>query len=545
MACENGIFLAKNNPYRDSSSFFNEKENVMFETKWDRETGGIILTEMQQYTNNEWKPVYSEELRAHKLDKYWEFDNSKDPFMWTDGNAYFYHGKKFFELGKPETINTGRPLTYINIKTIGERLKPIDVDKMISKNRKQLDLLAGIAMQRIHSAYTQFADKVDFTSVSYSGGKDSTAMIDLIKRTLPVGSYSVLFIDTGLEFDSAKKMAMAMKEECRLQQIPFYTAKLKKDADTIWRTIGAPSRYNRWCCHVLQSVPSHMLKMELNGKSDVKELVYIGNRAYEGTKRSIMSETMDFQHGGNTIQNHPIIDWNSTEVYLYIIYRNLDFNEGYRKGLMRIGCKMCPMAADISLADTYEIYRKETEPWCKIVKDNYAIDSDNEEKINRLIACGEWKNRVDGEGTVFPDKYSEYICDGRIYIEITDPNCDWREWMKTIGVLSEKGETCRIDFRGKKYDFFQKHDGQTVTISIDENVARNNREFWQYFTQVFRKSCFCIGCYFCDLECTHGCIKSNDNGVVISDDCNHCAECHKRDCFVFKSHHRNRKIIVL
>ena len=41
----------------------------------------------------------------------------------------------------------------------------------------------------------------------------------------------------------------------------------------------------------------------------------------------------------------PILYWNSTEVFLYLFYRNITPNDGYRYGLTRFGCSICPFAS--------------------------------------------------------------------------------------------------------------------------------------------------------------------------------------------------------
>lgn len=518
----------------------------MFEIAFDSDTGGIILSGKQQVNMTEWKPVYYEELRIRHMDAYWEFEDTENPYMWTDGSSYYYRGIKYFELGIPESVKDGRPLVYINVATLGHKLMPIDVEEMLRRNRKQLDILTTNSMQRIHSAYREYADKVDIVRLSYSSGKDSTAMIDLIMRTLPVGSYSVLNIDTGMEIAAAVEMTQSMKKLCEKQHIPFYTAKYKKNPEELWKVIGPPSTYNRWCCHVMQSAPSRIFDIELSGNKNVKALIYIGNRAGESPLRNSMTETMNFQHNGNTIQSHPIIDWNSAEVYLYIMARKLELNKGYRYGARRIGCKTCPMTSLNALSDNYLINADEVEPWNEIIRNTYAPDRDSEDSLDDVINIGAWTNRFDGTGTIYPDRYCEYFSDDCIVIELKNPNCDWKEWMKTIAVLREDDGKYNLDFRGRNYSLSHRTEGQSDIFSIDAELARTDREFWSLFVQVLRKACFCEGCYFCDAECLDGCIQSGDRGVHISDDCNHCGKCHTaQECFVFKSQYRKDRLISL
>ena len=53
-------------------------------------------------------------------------------------------------------------------------------------------------MDFIHGLYDNYEDKSVFT-VSYSGGKDSQAVLDLVTRVIPPDKLIVVFSDTTLE----------------------------------------------------------------------------------------------------------------------------------------------------------------------------------------------------------------------------------------------------------------------------------------------------------------------------------------------------------
>ncbi len=184
----------------------------------------------------------------------------------------------------------------------------------------------------------------------------------------------------------------------------------------------------------------------------------------------------------------------------------------------------------------------------------YDIPAEDKDSRRLMIENAAWKNRIGGVGTVFPDRYREYISDGRLYIELTDPRTDWKMWMKTIGILTisdscdEDGcrKSCEIEFRGSSYRFehsFNKEDN-IHQIIIDEAV-RDEGEFLEYFLLVLRKACFCEDCYTCESNCPNNCMTSIDGRLVISDDCRHCAGCHlhKKECHVFKSQYRPENIL--
>lgn len=516
----------------------------MYKTEFDAETGGIILLENQQNLALEYAPVYHEQMDLFHFDRYWKYEKSDKPYMWFDGENYIYRGIRMLSLGEPETVLSDFPVTYINLKTMGMKLEPIDVDGMLAKNRKLLDTLVFNSMNRIYSAYKEYADKVDVVRVAYSAGKDSTVLLDLVMRTLPPTSFEVEYTDTGMEFNSSIDIARSVKAECEKNNIVFNIISSEYNAAELWKTIGHPAKKNRWCCTVMKSVPSTLFAKNNHGKSNLKELLYLGNRAWESVRRSKGEVTVSGIKNIGTISCNAILDWNSAEVYMYIMDRGLRINEGYRKGLSRIGCKICPMASTKGLNMDLRVYPEESLPWLDIIAKTYDFPAGDDESRKLLIENDTWKNRIGGVGTIYPDRYREYISGEKLIVELTDPRTDWKMWMKTIGVFTANNSSCAINFRGKKFEFEYRQIDNKYQIIIDKSALEEN-EFRDYFLIVLRKACFCEDCHACESNCSNNCMTSIDGKLNISDDCKHCAGCHlhKKDCFVYKSQHRPNNIL--
>ena len=95
------------------------------------------------------------------------------------------------------------------------------------------------------------------TYISFSGGKDSTVLMDLVRRVFP--DTPAVFIDTGLEYPEVRKFAMAqpnvtvVKPELTFRQVIEkygYPLVSKEVAQKIWdarRTPGgcADRRFNK------------------------------------------------------------------------------------------------------------------------------------------------------------------------------------------------------------------------------------------------------------------------------------------------------------
>ena len=63
-----------------------------------------------------------------------------------------------------------------------------------------LDLKILKTKQRIREYYNHFAGKV---YVSFSGGKDSTVLLDIVRQEFP--EVKAVYVDTGLEFPEIKQ----------------------------------------------------------------------------------------------------------------------------------------------------------------------------------------------------------------------------------------------------------------------------------------------------------------------------------------------------
>jgi len=135
--------------------------------------------------------------------------------------------------------------------------------------------------------------------------------------------------------------------------LKFYTARNEQHSLELWKTFGPPSRILRWCCSVYKTSPQVKLIRALNPEKDrIRILVFDGVRADESTKRSRYERIAD--EAKHIVQaNAEIIRyWNVSEVFLYLFKLNMsdkeaifNINKGYRYGLERVGCSMCPFSS--------------------------------------------------------------------------------------------------------------------------------------------------------------------------------------------------------
>lgn len=214
----------------------------IYNLKWDKSENFVILTE-NQFGVNPPRPVFFEELDLLGLDEHWDYPKSEEPLVWAIGRNYYYKGEliaktkggNFFE--KPE-------IEFKDDRRL--EIEPINVNELIKKNKDKLFVLENEAMDFIQGIYNIYKNNSVFT-VSYSGGKDSQVILDLVTRVIPPDDLIVIFSDTTLENKFTYENVERTKKEYleKYPKIKFKSAKPPKSAEELIRYAGLPSRFKR------------------------------------------------------------------------------------------------------------------------------------------------------------------------------------------------------------------------------------------------------------------------------------------------------------
>ena len=229
------------------------------------------------------------------------------------------------------------------LNTIIPRTPPNpDWDVAIGKNRYHLKNLERNAIRSIkHHIHDR-----PTANVSFSGGKDSTAILHLARKA---GVTKAFFIDTGIEFPETVDFVQSQGVEIIRKAGNFWQAAEKA---------GPPGKDHRWCCKLLKL---HPLKLYL---SEVGPCVTLqGNRWYESWNRADLDETS--QNPANPLQLNvsPIRNWRALEVFLYLWWQKAEINPLYDKGLERIGCYLCPAMLESEYEDLRTIHPDFARRW--------------------------------------------------------------------------------------------------------------------------------------------------------------------------------------
>lgn len=501
----------------------------MYAYEWDSSTGGYILTPMPLAFSKEPRPVYYKELDILGFDKYWDYDkNDSFPYMWAEANNYYYRGRLVAKT-KGGSLYTPPELVLIeDPEPEGYPLRFVDIPAMVDKNRQLIEQLVQETIKKIYNTFIEYQDKVDVFYVAFSGGKDSVVALDLVQRALPHNCFKVLFGDTGMEFPDTYETVEKIKQICAEEKIEFLQAKSKLKPENTWQIFGPPAVTIRWCCSVHKTTPQIMQLREVLQKPDFTGMAFTGVRGDESLSRS---EYDAISYGGKhsgQYSCHPILEWNTAELFLYIYENGLTFNNAYKKGNTRAGCLVCPMSQGKHDYMKYKNYPDDTDLFInKIITTSGKNFS--KENYDRFVEQGYWRTRKSGRELSFGhDKHVFEIVKGQNVITVQKKNEYWKEWAKTIGQVTSLGDgEFSIAYEGKSYairTISTQEGGEQFTFPNIEN-SKSDIKFLSLFKSVIIKSVYCVNCGYCAAECKSGCIDMA-NGVHISNQCKHCFSCH-------------------
>ena len=510
----------------------------MYSYEWDSSTGGYVLTPTPLAFSKEPRPVYYKELDILGFDKHWKYDkNDCFPYMWAEANNYFYRGRLVAKV-KGGSCYTAPEIVLVEDPELnGFPLRFVDIPAMVEKNREIIGQLAQDTIKRIYNTFIEHQENVDVFYVAFSGGKDSIVTLDLVQRALPHNSFKVLFGDTGMEFPDTYKTVEEVKKVCSENEIEFLTSKSQYEPGYTWSKFGPPATVHRWCCSVHKTSPQIIVLRNIIGKPNFTGMAFIGVRASESLSRSEYDYvSLGEKHKGQYSCN-PILEWNSAELYAYIYLRQLYLNEAYKKGNRRAGCLVCPRAAERNEYMARICYPAQFNALMDKVRDMYSHNFRTEDKLEEFIRNGGWKARKNGRDLPLKIDYKEKSDAHFFQITVDSPKTDWREWIKTIGVIKNDSSPYIIDFRGSEYQFEVVETNDCLKVRYDIALAKKAPLFTKLLKNVFRKTACCIGCKECEADCHKGMIHMRDGKVTIAEGCMHCSQCHKVDkgCLIYKS----------
>ncbi len=220
-------------------------------------------------------------------------------------------------------------------------------DFVVEQNRYHLKNLERSAVraikQHIHDRPT--------ANVSFSGGKDSTAVYTLAKKA---GITDAFFIDTGIEFPETVEFVRSMGIPVIPKSTDFWQAAEKA---------GPPGKDNRWCCKFLKQNPLRTVLAHAGPCVTVQ-----GNRWYESWNRADLEEAVQNPLNPLQLNVSPIRNWRALEVFLYLWWQKVPLNPLYDRGIERIGCYLCPSMLESEYELLREMYPEIARRWDDVLE---------------------------------------------------------------------------------------------------------------------------------------------------------------------------------
>lgn len=472
-------------------------------------------------TNGICNPVFSQEKKLLSM----IIGDKIDGDVWYLGNSFYYIDGKRIRVPYVDFFRTNR-----HQKVAQELRQDIVNDDTIESLPIYLEVNERYIRELIFEAEAYVIDLVRELScnslkkyvptVSFSGGKDSTVVSRVVRDALQEERIIHFFGDTTLEFPATHEYV----ENVFRSENPFtplIPSESDKDFYKLCNVFGPPSKFERWCCTIFKTGNLNSEYQNLSGNS----LSFLGIRHSESKERKNYERTQTHSKIGSQINAMPIIEWNDCDVWLYILYKGIRFNNAYRWGYKRVGCWCCPNNSDWSTMLT-EIYYPELSAKWKMILYDFARKT-NKDNIEDYVENGKWKTRKGASGLETKN------------ISIIDTPCNLSDRARNI-IIKRKFERDVLEFFKPfgELSVLEKEEATYVTViekdAYDDAGIKHGKEkvcdlVIRWGTPVIkilpapktdlqlllsrikcqlRKYQFCIKCSACDSICPRGAIST-------------------------------------
>lgn len=267
------------------------------------------------------------------------------------------------------------------------------------KQFQGLPLEAKVILSK--SRIKQFADYFQGkVHISFSGGKDSTVLLDLVRQVCP--NAPAVFVNTGLEYPEilefiktidnviwlkpkmvfnkviekygypvvSKKVSRAIKDlqnptKNNATTRNLYLTGIKKDGSKTksfklakkWIClIDAPFKISDYCCEIMKKQPIYKYEKEFDTKG------FIGTMTEDSQTRRASYIATGCNSFNGSIKSRPLAFWKRDDIWEYIKTRELKYSSIYDKGVHNTGCMFCMFGVQLEKEPNRFQLMKKTHP---------------------------------------------------------------------------------------------------------------------------------------------------------------------------------------
>lgn len=187
------------------------------------------------------------------------------------------------------------------------------IDKKITK-----------AKETIKQAYEKYGEKM---AIFWTGGKDSTVLLHIVREMYPDKKFPILFLDTGLDFEDVYDF---IDRITKMWEIDLITVKPSKKLENEYK--NQKTKKDRV---TFASMMKIILLKQAVEKHNLPALV-IGIRADEHKER--VGEK-SFSPRDTHMRIHPLLEWTEEDIWDYIRGRDVPYIALYDLGYRSLGEK--------------------------------------------------------------------------------------------------------------------------------------------------------------------------------------------------------------